>query len=224
MPVATSNEHPANGWERRLAPGYGRLNDAMREAMAMASARWTPSSVRGRCNRPSQPSRPQSRSRAARAGRRKPSPRRRAIRVPPKVGGIVDEDPRPGRRRVREVEQRQARAARTTRADGVGHPVPDPNPAAHSKLLLPAGPVAEAGIARACPNAECDKRQAPREFTSDVRLPGPLPRLARALVELASGRPDPPGEPSTAWQHHAGSAAAPRVPPALGTCSPPTRG
>ena len=87
---------------------------------------------------------------------------------------MVD-DPRPGRHRVREVEHRHARAARATRADAVGHPVPDPNPAAHSKFLLPAGPVAEAGIARAGPRAECDRRQAPREFTSDVRLPEPLP-------------------------------------------------
>ena len=54
MLMATGHEHPENGWERRLAPGYGRLNDAVREAMAMASARWTPSSVRGRCNGPSQ--------------------------------------------------------------------------------------------------------------------------------------------------------------------------
>ena len=38
MLMATGHEHPENGWERRLAPGYGRLNDAVREAMAMASA------------------------------------------------------------------------------------------------------------------------------------------------------------------------------------------
>ena len=35
MLMATAHEHPENGWERRLAPGYGRLNDAVREAMAM---------------------------------------------------------------------------------------------------------------------------------------------------------------------------------------------
>ena len=37
MLMATGHEHPENGWERRLAPGYGRLNDAVREAMAMAA-------------------------------------------------------------------------------------------------------------------------------------------------------------------------------------------
>ena len=31
------------------------------------------------------------------------------------------------------------------------------------------------GIPRACPRAECERRQAPRDFTSDVRLPEPLP-------------------------------------------------
>ena len=37
MLMATGHEHPENGWERRRAPGYGRLNDAVHEAMEMVA-------------------------------------------------------------------------------------------------------------------------------------------------------------------------------------------